>query len=111
MTAHMDDQQPIAGPSRPVKSLRKPRAPNPSGPSSSRQKYPPPLPAKTASSHPTTRPNGFLPTQPNKVLQGQSTRRIDASRNDFGRDVIFVTRKISLGALMGRCRKLVVEEG
>jgi len=107
----MESEQPVAGPSRPIKPIRKPRSAHPSVPSKGKQKYPPSLPARTASSHPTTRPNGFVPTQPNKVLQGQGTRRIDASRTDFGRDVIFVTRKISLGALMGRCRKLVVEEG
>lgn len=111
MDVQARSEQPEVKPSRPIKPVRKPRAPYASDKSSRRRKYPPPLPAQTASSHPTTRPNGFQPTLPNKVLQGQGTRRIDASRTDFGRGVIFVTRKVSLGALMGRCRKLVVEEG
>ncbi|ORX38293.1 hypothetical protein BD324DRAFT_347728 [Kockovaella imperatae] len=50
------------------------------------------------------------PTAPLKPLQGVKVRRTDSTRPGYGRQVVFVTRKVSLGALMGRCRGLLVDE-
>ncbi|WVR09396.1 hypothetical protein IAU60_006463 [Kwoniella sp. DSM 27419] len=98
-----------AGPSVP----RKPAARHPSAPTSRKRKIPPPLPAPpTVSSHPSAsvHPKGVATTLPIKPLQGVS-RRSQSSKDGFRREVIFVTRKTGLGALMGRCRSLVVDEG
>ncbi|KAK1927359.1 hypothetical protein DB88DRAFT_477744 [Papiliotrema laurentii] len=103
-------QDPQAGPSR-VSSTRKPKSPHPDRPPSKRKKYAPALPLPVPSSHPATAPSGHLPSLPNKTLQGQGTRRTEISKPGYGRDVVFVTRKVSLGALMGRCRSLLVDEG
>jgi hypothetical protein len=113
LTIHQDtmnDEQPQVGPSSHPALKRKPKSPHPQNDRAKRQKLPPPLPAKPISSHPATR-NGHTHSLPVKVLQGQGTKRTDGIRQGYGRDVIFVTRKISLGALMGRCRSLVVDEG
>ncbi|WVW85366.1 hypothetical protein I302_107404 [Kwoniella bestiolae CBS 10118] len=96
---------------------RKPSAPHPSAsahPSTSKRKIPPPLPPKPIkSSHPSssTHPNGKTSTIPLKPLQGISKTRSDSTKDGFGREVVFVTRKTGLGMLLGRCRSLVVDEG
>ena len=106
----MNDLQPQAGPSRLSATKRKPKSPLPQRNTAKRQKLPPPLPPKPVTTHPATR-NGHLQSLPIKVLQGRGAKRTDGIRQGYGRDVIFVTRKVSLGALMGRCRSLVVNEG
>jgi len=50
-------------------------------------------------------------TLPLKVLQGAGTQRTENARPGFARDTIFVTRKTKLGALIGRARTLVIDEG
>lgn len=109
----MEVAQPIAGPSRLPQVAQKPRSARAGRPAylDNRTKFPPPLPASRASSHPATRANGQLPTLPIKVLQGQSTRRTDATKPGYSRDMVFVTRRTSLGSLMSRCRSLLVDEG
>ena len=98
-----------AGPSRQLTRL--PKGPHPSS-TSKRRKLAPRLPPKTTwSSHPDIKPDGTHRTLPVKTLQGRRTRRSDGSHPGYGRQVVFVTRKVSLGALMGRCRSLVVDEG
>lgn len=97
-----------AGPSRladgTLSRPRKPRAPHPARPQQPTTVHRrPPLPARP-------RPES-APTLPLKPLQGCATRRTDTTRPGFGREYIFVTRKTSLGALMGRARNLVVDEG
>ncbi|OCF57694.1 hypothetical protein L486_05157 [Kwoniella mangroviensis CBS 10435] len=89
-----------AGPSR------KPSAPHPSTAiSTNKRQYPPPLPPISKSKSSST------PTLPLKTLQGVSKTRTDSTKDGFGREVVFVTRKTGLGMLMGRCRSLVVDEG
>nr|XP_031863923.1 uncharacterized protein CI109_000567 [Kwoniella shandongensis]KAA5530995.1 hypothetical protein CI109_000567 [Kwoniella shandongensis] len=105
-----------AGPSTlPPTKTRKPRAAHPTAPLPTRKrKLPPPLPPKyPTSSHPSAaiQPRGIVRTLPIKPLQGVSRTRNDGKKDGFGREVIFVTRKTGLGALMGRCRSLVVDEG
>lgn len=114
------NNQAIAGPShlpkRPVaplqpKPTRKPRSAHPDHPRHPKITRPPPLPPAPA--HPS-RPGGTTTTHPHlpiKVLQGAAARRTDSTKRGFGKEVIFVTRKTGLGALMGRCRSLVVDEG
>ncbi|OWZ37732.1 hypothetical protein C366_04617 [Cryptococcus neoformans Tu401-1] len=78
------------------------------------KKLPPPAPPKQRSSaHPSAliHPSHKAPTVPLKPLQGVSKTRGDAGKAGHGRECIFVTRKTALGALMGRCRSLVVDEG
>jgi hypothetical protein len=87
-----------AGPSRPNV---KPKSPHPSH--RKVKKLATPLPPKPTSV--TTQ------TLPIKVLQGRAAARTDGTRHGYGREEVFVTRKVSLGALMGRCRSLVVDEG
>ncbi|RSH85610.1 hypothetical protein EHS25_003749 [Saitozyma podzolica] len=103
-----------AGPSRlppvPTSVPRKPRAPHPSKTAPNRRRLPIPLPPKTSSSRPGTDAKGN-PTVPIKPLQGVGTRRTDATRNGYGREVVFVTRKTGLGTLLGRCKSLVMDEG
>ncbi|WVQ95177.1 hypothetical protein IAU59_002271 [Kwoniella sp. CBS 9459] len=103
-----------AGPSRP----RKPAAPHPSTSKSflnnKKRKLPPPLPhPPTTSSHASASIHlkRVAPTTRIKTLQGVSKTRSDGTKDGFGREVVFVTRKTGLGALMGRCRSLVVDEG
>ncbi|ADV23569.1 hypothetical protein I305_01469 [Cryptococcus gattii E566] len=82
--------------------------------SSAVKKLPPPAPPKQRSSaHPSawTHPSHKAPTVPLKPLQGVTKTRGDAGKAGHGRECIFVTRKTALGALMGRCRSLVVDEG
>lgn len=104
------DDQPVAGPSKPPS--RKPRAPHPSGRLDQKVvKRPPPLPKP-----PTlpSRPGGTTSTHPHlpiKVLQGVGARRTDTTKPGSGREVIFVTRKTSLGSLIGRAKSLIVNEG
>jgi len=75
-------------------------------------KIAPPLPARpSSSSHPSTRKNGTHATLPIKNVQGTKTRRTDSSKDGWERDVVFVTRNTPLGALMGRCRSLIMVEG
>ncbi|KAL7422387.1 hypothetical protein Q5752_003033 [Cryptotrichosporon argae] len=92
--------QPSAGPSRP----RKPRGPHPSqsAPSRTRTRLRPPLPPA---------PPQTGPTLPIKTVQGLGTRRTDTTRPGFGREIVFVTRKVGLGALMARAKSLVMDEG
>lgn len=75
----------------------------------------PPLPPKpSSSSHPAIgakRNAGTSSTLPLKTLQGVRTRRTDSTKDGWERDVVFVTRNAPLGALMGRCRSLIMEEG
>ncbi|BEJ10756.1 hypothetical protein CspHIS471_0101780 [Cutaneotrichosporon sp. HIS471] len=79
-------------------------------------------PSKPRGPHPTHRRNTKLrppapavqpvkQTLPTKVLLGQGLRRTDTQRQGFGREIIFVTRKTSLGSLLGRARGLVLDEG
>ena len=76
------------------------------------KKLAPPLPARpSSSSHPTTKANGTHPTLPIKNLQGRKTKRTDTTKDGWDRDVVFVTRNTPLGALMGRCRSLIMDEG
>ncbi|WWC71344.1 uncharacterized protein I206_105298 [Kwoniella pini CBS 10737] len=107
-----------AGPSRPTTIPRKPSAPHPSTSSAilvlGKRKIPPPLPNKPfRSSHPSAsiHPNGKAPTFPLKTLQGISKTRSESTKDGYGREVIFVTRKTGLGMLLGRCRSLVIDEG
>ncbi|OCF32650.1 hypothetical protein I316_05571 [Kwoniella heveanensis BCC8398] len=112
---HGAHAQAQAGPSKP----RKPTAPHPSSTSSNttprkKRKLPPPLPQRpTASSHPSASIHSkrAAPATRIKTLQGVSKTRSDTTKDGFGREVVFVTRKNRLGALMGRCRSLVVDEG
>ncbi|KAK8854585.1 hypothetical protein IAR55_003324 [Kwoniella newhampshirensis] len=110
----MSEAGPSTQPQVPL-HVRKPKAPHPSALLNSRKrKLPPPLPPKPAtSSHPSAAatPRGIVRTLPIKPLQGVSKTRNDGTKDGFGREVIFVTRKTGLGALMGRCRSLVVDEG
>jgi len=99
-----------AGPSK----LPKVKEPQPSTSSHRKRitKIAPPLPARpSSSSHPSTRKNGTHATLPIKNVQGTKTRRTDSSKDGWERDVVFVTRNTSLGALMGRCRSLIMVEG
>ncbi|WWC63545.1 uncharacterized protein I303_106148 [Kwoniella dejecticola CBS 10117] len=105
-----------AGPSRLSTLPRKPSAPHWSTTVLGKHKHkiPPPLPAKPAkSSHPSasTHPNDRCSTLPLKTLQGVSKTRSESTKDGYGREVIFVTRKTGLGMLLGRCRSLVVDEG
>ncbi|CAK9785389.1 hypothetical protein CC85DRAFT_311711 [Cutaneotrichosporon oleaginosum] len=85
-----------AGPSRP-----RPRGAHPSHrPDSTKLRPPAPPPPRVKEA-----------TLPIKVLQGQGARRTDTQRPGFGRDTIFVTRKTSLGSLLGRAKGLVLDEG
>ncbi|BEI79685.1 hypothetical protein CcaverHIS002_0102140 [Cutaneotrichosporon cavernicola] len=80
-------------------------------------------PSRPRAPHPTHRPNKLRPpappappaqskqTLPTKMLLGQGLRRTDTQRPGFGRETIFVTRKTSLGSLLGRARGLVLDEG
>ena len=122
----------------PLKSAKKrPRASNADSTTSNtqvrsnRRKLQPPRPPKTPSSHPaaTAKNNGpsasgptlgqekrsrlmaHGPDLPIKTIQGARTRRTDGTKDGYGREVVFVTRKMGLGALMGRCRSLVMDEG
>ncbi|GMK59507.1 hypothetical protein CspeluHIS016_0801130 [Cutaneotrichosporon spelunceum] len=80
----------------------KPRGPHPTHRSGAKLRPPAP-PA------PPSRP--ARQTLPIKVLQGQGARRTDTQRPGFGRDTIFITRKTSLGSMLGRARGLVLDEG
>lgn len=87
-----------AGPSRPKV---KPKSPHPS-----HRKV-----KKLATRLPPKPTSVTTQTLPIKVLQGRAAARTDGTRHGYGREEVFVTRKVSLGALMGRCRSLVVDEG
>lgn len=71
-----------------------------------RTKLKPPLPPPAPNA-------GLLSQAPNKVLQGQSTRRQDSTHAWAGhaRTSLFITRRTSLGALIARARSLVLDEG
>jgi len=93
---------------------KKPKGPQPSTSTHRKtiKKLAPPLPARpSSSSHPTTRANGTHPTLPIKTLQGRKTKRTDTTKDGWDRDVVFVNRHTPLGALMGRCRSLIMDEG
>lgn len=94
-----------------LKSSRKPKSAHPDQPRHPKRSLPPPLPQPPTN---PSRPGGTTATHPHlpiKVLQGVGTRRTDSTKQGFGKEVIFVTRKTSLGAFIGRCRSLVVDEG
>ncbi|KAK4686877.1 hypothetical protein P7C73_g3249, partial [Tremellales sp. Uapishka_1] len=106
-------QQPVATTSattlapavKAVRTLqRKPKSPHPSHDSTTTKRRAPPLPPRSVATNST-------PTLPIKPYQGRGTRRTDSTKDGYGRDVIFVTRKTGLGVLLGRCRSLVVTEG
>jgi len=100
-----------AGPSKLPPKVKGPQA-STSAYSSNVKKIAPPLPARpTSSSHPSTRKNGTHATLPLKNIQGTKTRRTDSTKDGWDRDVVFVTRNTPLGALMGRCRSLIMVEG
>lgn len=80
----------------------KPKGPHPSRKRESARKLCPPAPAPTKNAQPTL---------PLKVLQGAGTQRTDSTRPGFGRETLFVTRKTKLGALIGRARTLIMDEG
>lgn len=93
------------------KQTRKPISAHPGHTRPAKRKRPPRLP--NASTTPA-QPGGTTATHPHlpiKVLQGVGTRRTDNAKAGYGREVVFVTRKMGLGALLGRCRSLVVDEG
>lgn len=94
-----------------VGSKRKIKAPHAST-STHRQsthRRPAPLPARpSSSSHPAGQTAASLPL---KTLQGARTKRTDTTKDGWERDVVFVTRNTPLGALMGRCRNLIMSEG
>jgi hypothetical protein len=97
-----------------VPIAKKPKGPQPSTSTHRTKitKIAPPLPARpSSSSHPTTKANGTHPTLPFKTLQGKKTKRTDTTKDGYDRDVVFVTRNTPLGALMGRCRSLIMDEG
>jgi hypothetical protein len=112
--------QPEAGPSTlpalkmtrtKSKPSRKPKSAHPDQPRHPKRSLPPPLPKPPTN---PSRPGGTTATHPHlpiKVLQGVGTRRTDSTKQGFGKEVIFVTRKTGLGAFIGRCRSLVVDEG
>ena len=100
-----------AGPSKPPQKVKGAQA-STSAYKSNIKRVAPPLPARpTSSSHPSTRKNGTHATLPLKNIQGTKTRRTDSSKDGWDRDVVFVTRNAPLGALIGRCRSLVMVEG
>jgi hypothetical protein len=100
-----------AGPSRPSQKVKGPQA-STSAYKSNVKKIAPPLPARpSSSSHPSTRKNGTHATLPLKNVQGTKTRRTDNTKDGWDRDVVLVTRNTPLGALMGRCRSLIMVEG
>lgn len=90
---------------------RKVKAPHPSTSKhrANVHRRPPPLPPKPSSS--THSAKGTSSTLPIKNLQGIRTRRTDSTKDGWERDVVFVTRNTPLGALMGRCRGLIMDEG
>jgi hypothetical protein len=99
------------GPSKPSQKVKGPQA-STSAHRLNVKKIAPPLPARpSSSSHPSTRKNGTHATLPLKNIQGTKTRRTDSSKDGWDRDVVFVTRNTPLGALMGRCRSLIMVEG
>ena len=58
------------------------------------------------------RPGGSK-TLPLKTLQGVGTKRTGIGRKaaGLGREVVLVTRKMGVGAYLGRCKSLICDEG
>lgn len=113
-----------AGPST-YHAKRKPSAPHPStaahNAATKRRKLPPPLPVSASlmrnvplgtATNAGARPSASK-TLPLKTLQGVATKRTGAGRKaaGLGREVVLVTRKMGVGAYLGRCRSLICDEG
>ena len=112
-----------AGPSR-LAPKRKPSGPHPSTAAHNarvkRRKLPPPLPVSASSMREAAGVGGrpgkgkTLPLQP---MQGAGTKRTDTGRRaggaamGMGREVVLVTRKMGVGAYLGRCKSLICDEG